>query len=54
MDIMSWFLITYMMIINYYIAFVISHVISTNETRISSRVEVPRAYMGRGLIWLVI
>jgi hypothetical protein len=49
MDIMSWFLIIYMIIIDY-IGFFISHVISTQDTRNSPRVEGSKAYMGRGYI----
>ena len=44
----------YMIIIDYYMAFFILHVISTGDTHISTRAEVPRAYIGRGLIWHVI
>jgi hypothetical protein len=38
----------------YYMAFFISHVISTRDAHISPKAEVPRANMGRGLIWHVI
>ena len=41
-------------IIDYYMAFFISHVISTWDDHISPRAEGPRANMGRGLIWHVI
>ena len=40
--------------IDYYMAFFISHVISTRDAHIRPRVESPRANMGRGLIWHVI
>ena len=41
-------------IIDYYMSFFISHVISTRDAHISPRAEGPRANMGRGLIWHVI
>jgi hypothetical protein len=41
-------------IIDYYMSFFISHVISTWDAHISPRPEGPRANMGRGLIWHVI
>ena len=41
-------------IIDYYMAFFISHVISTQDAHISSRAEGPRDNMGRRLIWHVI
>jgi hypothetical protein len=44
----------YMIIIDYYMAFFISHVISTGDAHIRPRDEGPRANMGRGLIWHVI
>ena len=37
-----------------YMAFSISHVISTRDAHISPKAAVPRANMGRGLIWHVI
>jgi len=41
-------------IIDYYMAFFISHVISNRDAHISPMAGVPRANMGRGLIWHVI
>ena len=41
-------------IIDYYMAFFISHVISTQDAHISPRAEGPKANLGRGLIWHVI
>ena len=38
----------------FYMAFFISHVISTRDAHISQRTEGPRANMGRGLRWHVI
>ena len=41
------------MIIDYYMAFFISHVISTRDAHIIPRPEGQRANMGGGLIWHV-
>ena len=47
-------LFIYVIFIDYYMAFFISHVISTRDAHISPRAESPSANMGRGLIWHVI
>jgi hypothetical protein len=47
-------ILTVIFIIDYYMAFLISHVISTRDAHISPRAERPRANMGQGLIWHVI
>ena len=44
----------HIIIIDYDMAFFISHVIWTGDTHISPRAEGPRSNMGRGLIWYVI
>jgi hypothetical protein len=41
-------------VIDYYMAFFILHVISTRDIHISSRTKGPRTNMTRGLIWHVI
>jgi hypothetical protein len=47
-------ILTVIFIIDYYMAFFISHVISTRDAHISPRAEGSRANMDRGLIWHVI
>ena len=44
----------YAIIIDYYMAFFILHVISSRDLHISPRAEGPRANIGRVLIWHVI
>jgi hypothetical protein len=41
-------------VIDYYMEFIILHVISTRDIHISPSVKDPRANIGRGLIWHVI